>query len=54
MLNKHWVIYTAIWIKNKFKQILKAREDNIGTSCIEITLYKIMFDSETGSSYTTN
>ena len=52
MLNKHWVIYTAIWIKNKSKQILKEREDNISTSCIEITLYKIMFDSETGSSYT--
>ena len=55
MFNKHWVIhvYTAICINNKFKQILKEREDNISTSCIEITLYKIMFDSETGISYTT-
>jgi len=48
MLNKHWVINTAICIKNMFKQILKEREDNISTSCIKITLYKIMFDSETG------
>ena len=39
--------------KKKFKQLFKEREDNISTSCIEITLYKIMFDSETGISYTT-
>ena len=53
MFNKHSVIYIAICIKNKFKQILKERENNISTSCIEISLYKIMFDSETGISYTT-
>jgi len=46
-------MYTAIWIKIKFKEILKEREDNISTSCIEIILYKIMFDSEKGISYTT-
>ena len=35
-------MYTAVWIKIKFKQILKEREDDISTSIIEIILFEIM------------